>query len=751
MWEFFVGSIGKCGAIEQERYSEWYNSNAAVSENGISCIDTVEVVEEKSMEKECSLAIQYPNLAAEWASDRNGELHPAQVPPGSNKSVWWRCVQGHEWQAQVIKRTKGQGCPFCSNHRILTGYNDLQTTEPALAKQWHPSKNGDITPQTVTRGNTKKVWWICAKGHEWEASIASRSSGVGCPYCANKKVLVGYNDLQTVDPVLAGQWNWEKNGTRKPTDVTRHCGKAVWWVCKRGHEWKATVDVRSRGLGCPICANKEILVGYNDLKTTDPELAMQWHSEKNGSLLPTMVVRGSSRKVWWQCSRGHVWQASIVNRAKGVGCPKCSQYRKISFPEKALLYYVRQIFPAAVCNADHHVLPWLGRMSLDVYIPDLHVAVEYDGPRHSLQVDQRKNDLCTQNGVNLIRIRHPEISEELKGSVNVVLRDDTYPSLAGAIECVVLYLTNLLGQEEKVDIDIERDRIAVYQLLEFQESKNSLSLLYPEVAEQWHPTQNGRLRAEMFAAGSNKILWWKCDKGHAWRASICARTKGSGCPYCANKKVLIGYNDLETTHPEIAKEWDVLKNGKFSPKEVTHGSDKTVWWRCSRGHSWKAKVAARSLGRGCVYCSNKKVLPGYNDLQFVNPVLAAQWHPEKNGRLVPEMVVPGSRRMVWWKCGNNHEWQATIVSRAKGNGCPYCAGMKLMIGKNDLQTRNPILAKQWHPSKNGGLTPEMVMPGTHRKVWWQCDKGHEWQAAIKSRSAGTGCPMCYPMRRKNKK
>ena len=694
------------------------------------------------MEKENNLATVCPGIAGEWNTERNGELRPSQVSPGSNKKVWWKCAAGHEWQAQIVKRTKGDGCPFCSNHRVLMGFNDLQTTDPALASQWHPSKNGELHPSQVTRGTSRKVWWQCSRGHEWEATIGSRASGLGCPYCSNKRVLPGYNDLQTVNPVLSSQWNWEKNAVLRPTAVTGHCGKAVWWICRNGHEWKATVDARSRGLGCPVCSNKEILAGYNDLKTTAPELAKQWHLEKNGSLLPEMVGCGSQRKVWWMCSKGHEWQASIVNRSKGIGCPMCSQHRKTSFPEKAVFYYLRQVFPDAACNVGSNTFPWLGRMSLDVYIPDLSVAVEYDGPQHSLPTDQRKNDLCTQNGVTLIRIRHPQISNELKGAVSIKLRDETHDSLSGAIKCVLSYVAESFGTKFDVDIDIERDRTDIYRLLELQECENSLPSVFPQIAAQWHSVKNAGLRPEMFAPMSNRILWWKCDEGHEWRAAINDRALGSGCPYCANKKVLIGYNDLETTAPELAKEWNLKRNGGLSANGVTGGSRKTVWWFCARGHEWKATVAARSRGGGCPYCSNKRVLAGHNDLSVRNPKLAAQWNYEKNGTLLPEMVVCGSHRKVWWICKNNHQWQASIVSRMKGNGCPYCAGKTLLPGQNDLKTVNPQLAMQWHAEKNGGLTPEMVLHGSHRKVWWQCARGHEWQAVVKSRGAGMGCPYC---------
>ena len=122
--------------------------------------------------------------------------------------------------------------------------------------------------------------------------------------------------------------------------------------------------------------------------------------------------------------------------------------------------------------------------------------------------------------------------------------------------------------------------------------------------------------------------------------------------------------------------------------------------------------------------------------------LLAQWHPRKNGPLNPEDVLPGSHRSVWWKCSEGHEWRAEINSRVKGNGCPICAGRVVIPGKNDLETVSPLLAAQWHPNKNGPLSPGEVTSGSKRKVWWRCVRGHEWQASIKSRTQGAGCPVC---------
>ena len=135
-----------------------------------------------------------------------------------------------------------------------------------------------------------------------------------------------------------------------------------------------------------------------------------------------------------------------------------------------------------------------------------------------------------------------------------------------------------------------------------------------------------------------------------------------------------------------------------------------------------------------------KLTNSYN-LKKINPKLSKQWHPTKNGNLTPKDVTPSSARKVWWICDNNHEWLAKIDNRSHGTGCPYCAGQSI-CRDNCLQTKNPKLSKEWHPTKNGNLTPKDITPGNNKKVWWQCRKGHEWQAIVKSRVKGAGCPFC---------
>ena len=135
-----------------------------------------------------SLADRYPDIAAQWHPTKNGAVQPSEVTCSTRKMFWWKCVEGHEWDAPVVERTRSKGCPICSGKRIVPGINDLATKMPALAKQWHPTKNGELKPSDVTVGSGKKVWWQCEMcGNEWAAVIGNRSKGSGCPRCAHKK------------------------------------------------------------------------------------------------------------------------------------------------------------------------------------------------------------------------------------------------------------------------------------------------------------------------------------------------------------------------------------------------------------------------------------------------------------------------------------------------------------------------------------------------------------------------------------
>jgi hypothetical protein len=210
-------------------------------------------------------------------------------------------------------------------------------------------------------------------------------------------------------------------------------------------------------------------------------------------------------------------------------------------------------------------------------------------------------------------------------------------------------------------------------------------------------------------------------------------------------KVTSNYN-LLVTHPVIAREWHKTKNKTKIPEDVTPGSGRKVWWQCKKGHEWEAVVASRSRGIGCPECSGKKVGKD-NNLTTKYPGLVKEWHKTKNKNLTPKDVTPGSGKRVWWQCKSGHEWETSIGERSRGRGCPECSGNK--VGKdNNLSVKYPDLVKEWHKTKNKNLTPKDVTSGSQKRVWWQCERGHEWEATVAGRSGGNDCHRCYNENRK---
>lgn len=279
------------------------------------------------------------------------------------------------------------------------------------------------------------------------------------------------------------------------------------------------------------------------------------------------------------------------------------------------------------------------------------------------------------------------------------------------------------------------------------EGKTSLDVTHPDIAQEWDFTANGDLKPEYIQAGSGNKVAWICPRKHSYTATVGSRTgRGAGCPVCANLRVLSGFNDLATTHPQIASEWDFERNGTIRPNDVVAGSKVKRHWVCRYGHSYSSAAVTRVAGQGCSVCANKQVLAGFNDLVTMNAAVAKEWHPTLNNKLSPAMVTAGSGKKVKWLCPLNHVYQQVVAKRAAGSGCPICANKKVLPGFNDIATRYPGIASDWHPTKNAPLLATEILPGNSRR-WWLCQNDHEQYSTVPNRLKTRGCSACPPHER----
>jgi len=694
-------------------------------------------------EKKKNLQIENPELAEEWHSTKNGKLTPIDVAANSHKKVWWLCKQGHEWEAQIRSRNQGSGCPYCAN-QLVGEDNCLETINPQLAKEWHPTKNGNLTPKDIVTNSSKKVWWICKQGHEWKAQVDSRNRGNGCPYCANK-MACNDNNLQTLAPVLAKEWHSTKNGDLLPENVVINSGKKVWWLCDKEHEWQATVHNRNgKKTGCPYCAGKAVCED-NCLQTINPKLSEEWHPIMNKGLTPKDVTPKSGKKVWWICSKKHEWQARISSRSEGNGCPYCAgqivteeNCLQNCNPELAKEWHPNKngnLIPENVTANTHKKVWWIcskghewqariysrnagtgcpychsqsSKLELriyteikylfdtvelrkkvdgfecDIFIAKLNVAIEVDGEywhRNRQKADQKKWNHFQNKGITFLRLREKGLTAPNENDISFSSKDDEFSLLSKMLKRIV--------EIKEVQEDIKQ--------------------------KIYHYLLNSKL----------------CNDSEYKQLLIILPSP------------LPGFS-LEECNVKLAREWHPTKNGNLTPRDVFSSDSKKMWWLCDKGHEWQARVNNRSSKNSCCpYCTGRKVC-GDNSLQILNPNLAKEWHPTKNGNLTSNDVTTGSDKKVWWICDKGHEWQTSICNRNRNNGtkCPYCAGQKVSFD-NCLQTLKPELAKEWHPSKNGVLTPKDVTPGSNKKVWWICEKKHEWQATISNRNLRRRCPYCF--------
>ena len=427
-----------------------------------------------------------------------------------------------------------------------------------LMKEWDWEANNKegLDPAKLTLGSGKEANWICSKGHKLKRRIYSQNL-YGCPFCVNQKILPGYNDLATTHPELLKDWDYQKN-ILKPTEVTARSNRKAWWKCSQGHSYESTTARKTEGQGCPYCSNHKVLKGYNDLATTHPDLAKEWHPTKNGSLKPTDIVAGSGEAIWWKCPKGHYYKAKACDRtARHQGCPKCKEGNQTSFPEQAIYYYIKQIFPDAI-NRYREIFD--NGMELDIFIPSKKVAIEYDGSfyhkkERSLKREKIKYNVCQKHKIKLIRIcakdnsdvfnftsdytfieKTLDDSDNTKG-LDKIIRELLYmleSNFGWNLQKQYIRYKGMLIRKISVDVNIERDRYKIQAYKENAMFKKSLAELRPDLAEEWDYEKNQGLTPTMFPVGSHENVWWKCKKCKtSYKKIIRVRAKLKiSCPQC---------------------------------------------------------------------------------------------------------------------------------------------------------------------------------------------------------------------------
>lgn len=675
----------------------------------------------------------------EYDYDNNPPIDEVNV---RKDNVRWICRKDprHVWDAKITNRRAGQGCAVCAGKKVIAGVNDFASQLPDAAAQWDYDKNS-MSPSEVTPYSNKKVTWKCELGHTWEATVANRASGHGCPYCAGKKVWAGFNDLATENPELAEEWS-DRNEF-SPTEVTSHSNKKIWWKCPEcGYEYQATPNARSgsdskKATGCPCCANRVIVMGVNDLATTDPELAKEYVYEKNPSLDKVKF----HEKVWWRCKEGHpAYEQSIDDRKHGHGCPVCGNVKLVSgindlatmSPELLLDwdYEHNEISPSEVFAFSNKKAYW-----------KCHVC----GHEWEKTIGQRQLRGCPAcagqvliKGRNDLKSQRPDLLEEWDYERNTISPDEVFVSSNVDIHWICKqghrYTMKLDGKSR----GNHGCPICVNQKI--VPGINDLATLRPDLLEEWDYDRNDK-RPEEVGAGSKYQAYWICKNNpeHKWRAQVCSRNIGTGCPHCVKGR--------QSSKPEQAVYICI------------HNIASDAINRYKFNNNMEIDIFIPSLNVGIEYDGRFYHTDVERDLtkdalcEEMGITLYRIREPETPTLDSTSIVV--QREDV--KLGKDLDKVIELLIKsifgidAKINtqsmACEILANLCDSKHPKALSEYHPVLAAQWDYDKNSPLLPDRVGYSSTEKFWWVCPKcGHAWQATPRNRSrvkkSYGQCPEC---------
>ena len=689
--------------------------------------------------KERNLKVLFPKIAKEWHPTKN-KNEPEEYLPYSLKKVWWLCSVGHSYDLTIANRTSmGANCPFCSGHRV-SKENNLLVNYPELAQEWHPTKNKKSKPSEYTWGSNKKAWWICKRGHEWEAVIGSRAEGRGCPLCSNqtskpelriyaelKKI---YNDVELRTKVKGFEIDIFIPSLKIGIEYDGsyfHRNKEKIDKIKNSSLLKENIRIirfreipLSKITGYDIIVSKDIFLKEN---LNNLLISLKDYDKINRIKIIDYILK----KNFLADAEYNTLISNLPGppREKSLG----SLNKKISSEWDLIKNYPLTPFDFTI--ASKHKVWWLCEKD---HSYDLEIQYR------TKKIKAYNCPICSGRRVsdeNSLKTLRPDLIKEWDFEKNKNLSPENFTP--GSHNLV--WWKCRKGHSWKTKIFIRtKGSNCPYCSKKKINNDNSLANTQPEMMQDWDYEYNINIDPKKISDGSTKIVLWNCSKGHSWKAKVINRRNAKGCPYC--KKILPSsdYN-LKATYPDITKDWDFTKNKGKDPKDILPNSMKKYWWKCKNNHMTYESCNYRVKNKiGCKIC-RKEIKLSLTSLSTEKPELIKEWNFKKNKPLKPANVFARSDKRVWWICSKKHEWQAVIYSRVRGHGCPYCSGRKTTKNNSIFQT-HPSIIKDWHYEKNSNESFYRLSKGSAKIVWWKCQNGHEYQKRIYSKIKSPRCPEC---------
>lgn len=627
-----------------------------------------------------NLGIKNPSLAAEWNFEKNGNLTPFDITAGSSRKVWWTCPDGHTYEASPSTRVRngGRGCPVCAG-KMVVPETSLANNFPDLALQWHPTKNEKLTPNMVTTGSNRKVWWRCNKGHVWQAIVNDRArKNYGCRICSGSSTSLLemrlFTELRTIFSDV--RWRSKVNGFEvdlllPSIDIGIEADGSYW------HREKLEIDLQKNQLakdaGVKLIRLREKPLG--SLSRSDIEYSSQDADLKVIHRLLNRILEIDNS----------LETRVAINAYKAKGCLVADPY----FRKLAANLPAPPFDNSLACVNPDLAKEWNyeknAPLSPEMFLPKSKRKVWWrcsaKGHEYASGIGDRANGngcpYCRGRRVtpeNSLATLFPKVAASWDSERNGAL---TPYDVTKASNKEIWWKCDNCGTAWKATVwrrTLRKSGCPICSPKQVSES-NNLAVKRPDIAEKWDSSKNGDLTPYDVAMTSRERVWWKCAKcGASWQAPPERLCRGHGCPYCSGNR-RGETNSLAHLHPELAASWATDLNSGISPSDIVAGTPKKFWWKCNVcGEVWNASPASRIGGTNCPYCAGRKV-GNFNNLAYKKPAIAKTWAFDLNGSLTPDSVTTGSHKKVWWRClVCSGEWMATVKDRAgKGAGCPFCA------------------------------------------------------------------------------
>ena len=529
------------------------------------------------------------------------------------------------------------------------------------------------------------------------------------------------------------------------------------WICPTcGGEYPRRIcDKTPDDSDCPYCHGTKLLTGYNDLATTDPDLATLYSSKNDRPA--TMVRKDWIKYVYWECPECHYVYARKLNEKApdNSDCPACNHVKTVpGFNTLKVLYpeIAEHLSPSNDFTADE-ILPT--RVKSTKWICPT-CGGEYTASVKDMVNGHAKCPYCDKKrhlvGFNTLKALYPDIAERFSPN-NDFTADDILPTSYRLVK----WICPTCGGEYSASVRDVVNGLAECPYCNNEKPLagfNTLKVLYPDIADRLSP--NNDFTADEILPTSTRNAKWICSTcGGEYFGTVKDMVEGiAECPYCNNQRPLAGFNTLKALYPEVAEH--LSPNNDFTADEILPTSTRNAKWVCSTcGGEYFGTV--KDMVEGiveCPYCNNQRPLAGFNTLKVLYPEIAKEMNP--NNEKGPDDVLPTSAYLAEWTCSKcGYTYKASVKDRVKlGNLCPACAGKKAQAGLNSLLDVYPEIQDEWAENENTllGIFPDEILPTSTARVWWECkDCGRKYLLSVnmwveKHIRGMTSCTYCSGLR-----